>query len=113
MPSEPIFTNFFGANATQTDTQIIIQKADLVAPDGLTPSYQFVPAAVNGPESIALALILRWLRNQDQSTDSQFKITPFEQSLEFLFNKWIRRYVAQIEVNIEDTSSPIPNPNLI
>lgn len=113
MPSEPLFTNFFGPGATQTATQLIILKNDLVAPVGLAPSYQFVPAAVNGAESVALALILRWLRNLDQSSDSQFKITPFEQSLEFSFNKWLRRYVAQIEIWQEDSTSSLPNPNLI
>ena len=113
MPSEPLFTNFFGQGATQDATQIIIQKADLIAPTGLTPSYQFVPAAINGPESIALALILRWMRNLDQSSDSQFRITPFEQSLEFQFNKWLRRYVSQVEIWQEDTTSSLPNPNSI
>ena len=113
MPSEPLFTNFFGQNSTQDANQIIIQKADLIAPTGLTPSYQFIPAAINGPESIALALILRWQRNLDQSTDAQFRISPFEQSLEFEFNKWLRRYVAQVEIWQEDTTSSLPNPNLI
>lgn len=113
MPSEPLFTNFFGPAATQDANQIVIQKTDLIAPSGLTPSYQFVPAAVNGPESIALTLILRWQRNLDQSTDAQFRISPFEQSLEFQFNKWLRRYVAQVEIWQEDSTSSLPNPNLI
>ena len=113
MPSEPLFTNFFGAGATQTATQIIILKNDLIAPVGLAPSYEFLPAANNPPEQTALSMILRWQRNQDQSTDSQFRITPFEQSLEFQFNKWLRRYVCQIEIWQNDTTAAIPNPNLI
>lgn len=113
MPSEPLFTNFFGPSAIQDTNQIIIQKADLIAPSGLAPSYQFVPAAINGSESIALALILRWQRNLDQSSDAQFRIAPFEQSLEFAFNKWLRRYTAQLEIWQEDTVSSLPNPNLI
>ncbi|MCC3513624.1 MAG: hypothetical protein JGK29_32900 [Microcoleus sp. PH2017_17_BER_D_A] len=92
MPSEPLFTNFFGAGATQTATQ---------------------PTVSNRSEQLALTLILRWLRNQDQSTDSQFVIKPFEQTLEFRFNKWQRRYVSEIEVFQDDTVSTFPNPNLI
>ncbi|MCC3417264.1 MAG: hypothetical protein JGK28_04675 [Microcoleus sp. PH2017_07_MST_O_A] len=113
MPSEPLFTNFFGAGATQTATQLIILKNDLIAPVGLVPSYDFTPTASNRSEQLALALMLRWLRNQDQSTDSQFVIKPFEQTLEFRFNKWQRRYVSEIEVFQDDTVSTFPNPNLI
>jgi hypothetical protein len=113
MPSEPLFTNFFGAGATQTAAEIIILKNDLVAPVGLVPSYIFAPAAVNNPESTALAMFLRWQRNQDPSTDSQFRITPFEQSLEFQVNKWLRRYSCQVEIWQEDATPAIPNPNSI
>jgi hypothetical protein len=113
MPSEPLFTNFFGAGATQTATQIIMLKNDLVAPIGLTPSYDFTPAAENRSEQSALAMLLRWLRNQDQSTDSQFVIQSFEQSLEFRFNKWQRKYTSQIEIYQDDSLSTLPNPNLI
>ncbi|MCC3439369.1 MAG: hypothetical protein JGK30_28320 [Microcoleus sp. PH2017_40_RAT_O_B] len=113
MPSEPLFTNFFGAGATQTATQVIILKNDLVAPVGIVPSYTFTPAAVNNAESTALAVFLRWQRNQDQSTDSQFRISPFEQSLEFQFNKWLRRYSCQVEIWQDDATSSIPNPNSI
>lgn len=113
MPSEPLFVNFFGLGATQNESQIIILKNDLIAPVGLTPSYEFIPALINGSESIALAMILRWARHQDQSTDSQFVLKPFEQSLEFRFNKWQRRYVAEIEIWQDDLASTLPNPNLI
>ncbi|MEG4251067.1 hypothetical protein [Microcoleus sp. Pol10D4] len=113
MPSEPLFTSFFGVGATQNETQIIILKNDLVAPVGLTPTYDFIPALSNGTEQTALAFILRWLRNQDASTDSQFIIKPFEQSLEFRFNKWQRRYVSEIEIWQDDSVSTLPNPNLI
>ncbi|MEG5045968.1 hypothetical protein [Microcoleus sp. B4-C1] len=113
MPSEPLFTSFFGVGATQDDTQIIILKNDLVAPTGLTPTYDFTPTTVNRTEQTALALILRWLRNQDASTDSQFILKPFEQSLEFRFNKWQRRYTSEIEIWQDDSISTLPNPNLI
>lgn len=113
MPSEPLVTNFFGAGFTQTATGLIILKSDLVAPAGLIPTYEFTPAAINRSEQLALALILRWQRNQDVSTDSQLVIKPFEQTLEFRFNKWQRRYVTEIEVFQDDTTSTFPNPNLI
>ena len=113
MPSEPLFTSFFGFGATQNETQVVILKNDLIPPVGLTPTYNFTPALINRAEQTALALILRWLRNQDASTDSQFIITPFEQSLEFRFNKWQRKYVAQIEIWQDDDTSTLPNPNLI
>lgn len=113
MASEPLFVSFFGAGVSQDVNQIIILKNDLIAPSGLTPTYEFTPAVVNTPEQTALALILRWLRNQDASTDSQFILKPFEQSLEFRFNKWQRRYVSEIEIWQDDTISTLPNPNLI
>ena len=62
MPSEPLFTNFFGAGAIQAATQIIILKNDLTAPVGLVPSYEFTPAAENRSEQSALAMFLRWMR---------------------------------------------------
>jgi hypothetical protein len=113
VPSEPLTTNFFGAGFTQTASNLTILKSDLVAPVGLTPSYEFTPAANNRSEQLALALILRWLRHQDQSTDSQFILKPFEQTLEFRFNKWQRRYFSEIEIFQDDTVSTFPNPNLI
>ena len=113
MPSEPLFTNFFGAGVTQTATQIVILKSDLRAPVGLVPSYEYLPVVNNPPEQTALSMFLRWQRNQDQSTDSQFRITPFEQSLEFQFDKWLRRYTCQVEIWQSDTTAAIPNPNLI
>jgi hypothetical protein len=113
MPSEPLTTNFFGSGFTQTATNLIIVKNDLIAPVGFVPSYNFTPAINNRSEQLALALILRWLRNQDQSMDSQFILKPFEQSLEFRFNKWQRRYSSEIEIFQDDTLSSFPDPNLI
>jgi len=113
MPSEPLPTAFFGSGFTQNLTSFTVSKIDLKPPVGLTPSYEFIPAALNGTESLALALILRWLRNQDQSQDSQFVITPFEMSLEYRFQKWQRKYTATLEIWQNDTVSTFPNPNSI
>lgn len=53
-------TQLFGANATQSSTELIIKKADLVNV-GLTP------AANNSAESLVVALFLLW---QSQLTDT-------------------------------------------
>lgn len=113
MASDPLPTAFFGTSFTQDVDKITIVKADLIPPAGLTPTYQFVPALINGTGSMFLALVLKAQRNQDQSTDSQLVITPFEMSLEYRFQKWQRKYVCQIEVYQDDTVSTYPNPNVI
>lgn len=113
MASDPLPTSFFGSGFTQNLQNFTVAKNDLQAPAGLNPSYQFVPALSNTAESIFLALVLRAQRNQDQSTDSQLVITPFEMSLEFRFQKWQRKYVCQIEIYQNDTLSTFPDPNLI
>lgn len=113
MPSDPTFISFYGNNATQNLTTIIINKEDLKAPLGINPSYTFTPEESNRAESLALAQILRWQRNQDQSQDSQFIISPFEQNLEFRFGKWMRGYRCTIEIWHDDNENQIPNPNNI
>jgi hypothetical protein len=113
MPSDPLPTAFFGTSFTQDVEKFTIFKTNLIPPVGLTPTYQFIPALVNGAESIFLALLLKVQRSQDQSQDSQLVITPFEMSLEYRFQKWQRKYVCQIEVYQDDTISTYPNPNLI
>ena len=113
MPSDPLPTAFFGQSFTQDTEKLTIVKADLIPPVGLTPTYQFTPAFINGAESVFLALVLKAQRSQDQSADSQLVITPFEMSLEYRFQKWQRKYVCQIEVYQDDTVSTYPNPNLI
>ncbi|MBE9011033.1 hypothetical protein IQ250_12530 [Pseudanabaenaceae cyanobacterium LEGE 13415] len=50
--AEPTLADVFGANATQNETSITIQKADLQAL-GLTP------AATNRAESILVAIVMR------------------------------------------------------
>ena len=113
MASEPLPTAFFGQKFTQDLEKFIVWKEDLIAPVGLTPSYQFIPALFNGPESVFLALLLRVQRNQDQSLDSQLVIGPFEMTLEYRYGKWQRRYTCRLDVFLDDTVSTYPNPNLI
>lgn len=113
MASDPPLQAIFGPNATQTATQIIIAKADLIAPVELNPSYTFTPADVNTAESIMLAMYLRWLRNQDQSADAQIRLLPFEMSLDFSFSKYQRLYLSQFIVRVDDTLALFPNPSLV
>ncbi len=113
MPSEPLLTNFFGPGATQTATELIIKKTDLIAPVGLTPTYEFTPTATNGSEQLFVAMLLRAQRNQDQSTDSQLVLTWEPPTLEFRFSKYQRKYVCTIEIYVDDTLSTFPNPNSV
>lgn len=117
MASDPLLTNFFGPGATQSETQLIIAKADLVPPVGLDPSYQFVPAAVNTSESMALSLYLRWARNLDVSADRQMNITPWEQTTEYrsvsVPPKYQLKFSSKLEIFIDSPLGQLPNPNLI
>ena len=54
--AEPTLTEVFGAGATQSSTQLVIDKADLVAM-GLTAS------AANTAESLLIALVKQWQIN--------------------------------------------------
>ena len=50
---EPLLTAVFGANATQTATDLVIKKSDLVA-------VGFTPATVNTAESLLIAIMLKF-----------------------------------------------------
>lgn len=113
MASNPPLQAIFGQGSSQTETQLIILKSDLVAPVELNPSYTFTPAADNTSESLFLALYMRAMRNQDQSTDSQLKLTPFEMALDFSLSKYQRLYTSELIVRVDDTFSLFPNPSSI
>ena len=115
MASNPPLQAMFGAGASQTASQLIIQKADLVAPPELQPTYTFIPALDNSSESIALALIARWIRGQDQATDRQLGFSPFEMALDFnaAAGKYQRIYTSITKVRIDDTFALFPSPNEI
>ena len=69
--AEPTLQQVFGANATQTATQLIISKADLAAV-GLTAS------ATNGGESLLVAMFLlarSYLTETNQTTNPEQSIT--------------------------------------
>ncbi len=114
MASEPAFNMWFGNASSQSVSEIRISKSDLLAPQGLTPTYTFEPKEANGPEQVGLALLLRWLRNQDVSADAQFRISQPEQELTYEFGKPQRLYRFQVIIRIdEDANTALPNPNLI
>jgi hypothetical protein len=51
--AEPSLTTVFGANATQTATDLVIKKSDLVA-------VGFTPATVNTAESLLIGIMLKF-----------------------------------------------------
>ena len=113
MPSEPAITRFFGINVSQSLENLTIKKSDLIAPTGLSPSYEFTPSEFNRSEQLATALLLKWQRNQDVSADSQLYLSQFEQQLIFRFGKWQRQYTMTIDIYVDDNANNLPNPNLL
>lgn len=114
MASEPVFTSFFGAGATQNIMDLVIKKNDLVAPVGLVPSYEFTPADINRPEQIFTAMLHRAQRNQDASPDAQLRITPWTKEFSEEFGKPQIVYRCQIILRIDEpVNSLLPNPNLV
>lgn len=114
MASEPIFTNFFGAGATQDINSVVIRKTDLVAPVGLVPSYEFTPEATNRSEQLFTAMLHRAQRNQDISPDAQLRITPWTRELSDEFGKPQIVFRCQIVLRIDEPiNNFIPNPNLV
>lgn len=69
--AEPTLQEVFGANATQTSTELIISKTDLAAM-GLTASSS------NTAESLIVAIILQassYLNDTSQDTNSDIQVT--------------------------------------
>lgn len=97
---------FFGTNAQQTPTQLIIQKSDL---QGLIPSVD------NSPESILVALLLHVLKNESNSITSNVYISFFR--TEFISSNTVSLIVHTYLVQIyklliyEDDRYPSPITN--
>jgi hypothetical protein len=114
MASEPVFTNFYGAGATQNLTDLVIKKADLQAPVGLVPSYEFTPAEINRPEQLFTAILHRAQRNQDVSPDAQVRITPWTKEFSEEFGKPQIVFRCQVILRIDEPiNNLLPNPNLV
>lgn len=58
--AEPLLSDIFGANATQTATQLIIDKADL----------DLIPTANNTPESLLVGVVKKALPNLSEQARS-------------------------------------------
>lgn len=114
MASEPVFVNFFGPGSTQNITDLVIKKADLVAPVGLVPSYEFTPDVNNRPEQLFTAMLHRAQRNQDVSPDAQLRITPWTKEFSEEFGKPQIVFRCQIILRIDEPiNNLLPNPNLV
>lgn len=103
--AEPTLVQIFGANATQTDSELIIKKAALQTV-GLTPS------ATNTAESLLVAILLVAKSNltaTNQESNPEQSIT-IEDSFESLVNRNNQSYRQKtISISLEklDNSSGI------
>jgi hypothetical protein len=110
MAVQPTLTQFFGTNATETSTDLVIKKADLVS-TAVPVAFNFTPTSTTDTaEKNALALLHRWRLNQDSSVDSQFKVSEWQPSLIQINSKWYTRYRATIDITVEQPTTQ-PNPN--
>lgn len=101
--AEPTLAQIFGANATQTATQLIISKADL-AIVGLTAS------GTNTGESLLAAIIALSQQtltdtNQETNADQSITISDNTDSLVTRNNAVYRRKSKTIEFDKADTSA--------
>ncbi len=110
MAVQPSLVQFFGANVTETSTDLVIKKADLVSTT--TPAtFNFTPTGTTDTaEKNALALLHRWRLNQDSSADGQLKLSEWQLSLIQINSKWYTRYRMTVDVTIEQATTQ-PNPN--
>ncbi|MEH2309336.1 hypothetical protein [Nostoc sp.] len=96
--AEPTLVEVFGANATQTSTDLVIKKSDLVSV-GLTPS------ASNTAESLLLAIILKFKvtltdTTRDTNIDQSVAVTDgFSPSVTTRNNAIYLRNTISVEVD--------------
>jgi hypothetical protein len=94
--AEPTLVQVFGANATQTSTDLVIKKSDL-ADTGLTPS------ASNTAESLLLAIVLKFkatLTDAARDTDQSVAVTDgFSPSVTTRNNAIYLRNTISVEVD--------------
>lgn len=86
--AEPTLTDVFGAGASQTATQLIIDKADL-ASHGLTP------AADNTAESLYVAMTLQaadFLTTTNQETNPEQQIVVEQSTIQSLVTRGTSQY---------------------
>ncbi|MEH2066986.1 MAG: hypothetical protein V7K47_02240 [Nostoc sp.] len=108
--AEPTLALVFGANASQTSTDIVIKKADLSSA-GLTPS------ATNTAEALLLAINLKAKEgltdaNRDTNIDQSVAITDgYSPSITTRNNAIYLRNTISIEVDKELTGADVIDPD--
>lgn len=98
--AEPTLAQVFGANSSQTATQLIISKADL-ATVGLNPSSN------NTPESLIVAIILlskQYLQTSNQESNPDIQITIEDSGFPQIITRNNQRYrQVTFNVNLQKT----------
>jgi hypothetical protein len=108
--SEPTLQQVFGANVSQTATQLVITKADLAAV-GLTPS------ATNTAESLVVALLLlagSYLNDTNQDTNPDIQVTINQGTTPSIIsrNNAIYRQISfDVQLQTIDTTTTIDPDN--
>ena len=109
-------TAFFGAGATQTETNISFLKADLVSTKTPPAFAGLIPSANNTSESIMAVLLMKVAENQDTSQDSQLFIFPPESSIVNVVSDGVSKPFDQYLFTVRmlvPRGQEYPNPNLI
>lgn len=106
--AEPTLAQIFGANATQTDSELIVKKAALQTV-GLTPS------ATNTAESLFVAILLTakpnlTTANQESNPDQSIIIDDQFETLVNRNNQSYRQKTISVALEKLDNSTGI-NPN--
>lgn len=108
--AEPTLVQVFGANATQTSTDLVIKKSDL-ADTGLTPG------ASNTAESLLLAIVLKFKAvltdtARDTNIDQSVAVTDgFSPSITTRNNAIYLRNTISVEVDKLLTGADVIDPD--
>lgn len=108
--AEPTLIEVFGANASQTSTDLVIKKSDLVV-TGLTPS------ATNTAESLLIAIVLKMKATltdaaRDTNVDQSIAVTDgFSPSITTRNNAVYLRNTISVEVDKVLTGADVIDPD--
>ncbi|HYX18766.1 MAG TPA: hypothetical protein VE944_31240 [Nostoc sp.] len=108
--AEPTLLEVFGANATQTSTDLVIKKSDLVA-------VGFTPSANNTAESLIIAIVLKFKSvltdaARDTNIDQSVTVTDgFSPSITTRNNAIYLRNTISVEVDKILTGADVIDPD--
>ncbi|BAZ02253.1 hypothetical protein NIES37_62650 [Tolypothrix tenuis PCC 7101] len=107
--AEPTLAQIFGANASQTSTDLVIKKADLLAV-GLTAS------STNSAESLVVSLLKLWQTyltptNLEANTEQQISIEDSYQQITTRGTTQYRQYSKTVNLQVVDASTDV-DPDL-